>query len=55
MRGAGRDEERLTGLLARIEASDGTLTITSPAGRGTAISATLPLGGWVAGAPLAPG
>jgi signal transduction histidine kinase len=33
----------LTGLLDRVEASDGALVITSPAGHGTTISATLPL------------
>jgi signal transduction histidine kinase len=35
----------LTGMLDRVEASDGTLTITSPAGVGTTLHATLPLGG----------
>ncbi len=33
----------LTGLLDRVEASDGTLTITSVAGMGTTLHATLPL------------
>jgi signal transduction histidine kinase len=33
----------LTGLLDRIEASNGTLTITSPAGAGTTVHATLPV------------
>ena len=33
----------LTGMLDRVEASEGTLTITSPAGVGTALHATLPL------------
>jgi signal transduction histidine kinase len=30
-------------MLDRVEASEGTLTITSPAGTGTALHATLPL------------
>ena len=34
----------LTGMLDRIEASDGTLEISSPAGIGTTLHATLPLG-----------
>ena len=33
----------LTGLLDRVEASEGTLDITSPAGIGTTVQATLPL------------
>ena len=33
----------LTGLLDRIEASEGTLAITSPAGAGTTLRASLPL------------
>ena len=42
----GADPEQgtgLTGLLDRIEANDGSLTITSPPGKGTALHATLPL------------
>ena len=42
----GADPERgtgLTGLLDRIEANEGTLTITSPPGQGTTLHATLPL------------
>jgi GAF domain-containing protein len=38
-----RDGTGLTGLLDRVEAGDGTLTVTSPPGRGTVISARLPL------------
>ncbi|MBV9921929.1 MAG: ATP-binding protein, partial [Pseudonocardia sp.] len=34
----------LTGLLDRVEAGNGTLTIDSPAGAGTAVRATLPVG-----------
>ena len=34
----------LTGMLDRIEASDGTLELRSPAGVGTTLHATLPLG-----------
>jgi signal transduction histidine kinase len=34
----------LTGMLDRVEASEGTLEITSPAGMGTTLRATLPLG-----------
>jgi signal transduction histidine kinase len=34
----------LTGLLDRVEASDGTLTITSPTTLGTTLHVTLPLG-----------
>jgi hypothetical protein len=37
------DGTGLTGLLDRIEARDGTLTITSPPGLGTTLHATLPL------------
>jgi signal transduction histidine kinase len=33
----------LIGLLDRVEAADGTLTVTSPAGRGTTVHAELPL------------
>jgi signal transduction histidine kinase len=33
----------LIGLLDRVEAADGTLTVTSPAGRGTTVQAELPL------------
>lgn len=33
----------LTGLLDRVEASDGTLTVTSPRGSGTTLHATLPV------------
>ena len=33
----------LTGMLDRVEASNGTLEITSPAGIGTTVRATLPL------------
>ena len=35
----------LTGLLDRIEAADGTLTIASPPGQGTRLHATLPVPG----------
>jgi signal transduction histidine kinase len=44
----GADPEHgtgLTGLLDRIEAGEGALSITSPVGGGTTLSATLPLGG----------
>ena len=34
----------LVGLLDRVEAADGALTVTSPAGRGTTVHAELPLG-----------
>ena len=43
----GADPEHgtgLTGLLDRIEAGEGALSITSPMGGGTTLSATLPLG-----------
>ncbi|HEY6890719.1 MAG TPA: ATP-binding protein, partial [Solirubrobacter sp.] len=46
--GAGGADARhgtgLTGLLDRIEAANGTLTVSSPPGHGTALHATLPLG-----------
>jgi signal transduction histidine kinase len=39
-----REGTGLTGLFDRVGASEGTLTITSPAGAGTTLRATLPLG-----------
>ncbi len=33
----------LTGLLDRVEASNGTLVVTSPVGRGTTVKATIPI------------
>ena len=38
-----RDGTGLTGLLDRVEAANGTLTVTSRPGAGTAVRATLPL------------
>jgi signal transduction histidine kinase len=43
----GADPQRgsgLRGLIDRIEALDGTLTVNSPAGKGTTLTATLPFG-----------
>ena len=42
--GADRSGGGLTGLRQRVEALDGTLTITSPAGVGTQVEAVLPCG-----------
>jgi len=42
--GADRDGGGLSGLRARVEALDGTLTVTSPPGGGTTIRAELPCG-----------
>ena len=49
----GADESRGTGIVGlrdRAEAVGGRLTVVSPPGRGTVVSATLPLGAAVAGA-----
>ena len=42
--GADPDGEGLTGLRARVEALDGTLTVTSPDGGPTVIRAEFPCG-----------
>jgi signal transduction histidine kinase len=42
--GADADGSGLTGLRHRVEALDGTLTVTSVAGSGTTIHAELPCG-----------
>jgi signal transduction histidine kinase len=40
--GADPEGSGLTGLRRRVEALDGTLTVTSPAGQGTTVRAQLP-------------